>query len=227
MNNLKRKLRSRTGASITFALLLFLICAVLSSVILAAATSASGRMSQMAETDQRYYAVTSASELLKDMLHEQKVSIVILDEDGDGTKEEYIVEGKSGAEAASGGLSRRLIVGDNASPVTDSILTDAAYQYYNRNYKNPDSNQYNHSFTISSATEDIKDAVGVSVAESLDLTTGGITMTVSSGGTDAFRQRLTFAAQVDEIEKNGEPYIVSLTWKLFRIETLSTAPDAA
>ncbi|NLC32861.1 MAG: hypothetical protein GX781_06145 [Clostridiales bacterium] len=42
------KLRSRTGASISFALLLFLVCAVLCSVILTAATAASGRMSSLA-----------------------------------------------------------------------------------------------------------------------------------------------------------------------------------
>lgn len=71
MKQWKQKLRSRTGASITVALLLFLVCAVLSSVVLAAATSAAGRMSNMAETDQRYYAVTSAAGLLRDTLEKE------------------------------------------------------------------------------------------------------------------------------------------------------------
>ena len=75
MQAIKRKLRSRRGASITFALLLFLVCAVLSSVIIVAASTASGRMSKLAETDRRYYAVTSAAELMKDLL-KQPVSIV-------------------------------------------------------------------------------------------------------------------------------------------------------
>lgn len=75
MQAIKRKLRSRRGASITFALLLFLVCAVLSSVIIVAASTASGRMSNLAETDRRYYAVTSAAELMKDLLKEP-VSIV-------------------------------------------------------------------------------------------------------------------------------------------------------
>ena len=65
-NRILTKLRSRTGASITFALLLFLVCAVLSSVIIVAASAAAGRMSGIAEADQRYYAVTSAAELLRD-----------------------------------------------------------------------------------------------------------------------------------------------------------------
>lgn len=69
------KLRSKAGASITFALLLFLICAVLSSVILVSATAASGRMAGIAESDQRYYAVTSAAELLKELIDGKSVKI--------------------------------------------------------------------------------------------------------------------------------------------------------
>lgn len=73
---LPAKLRSQAGASITFALLLFLVCAVLCSVIIAAATASSGRMSQIAENDQRYYAVSSAAELLKTLIDGKTVSIV-------------------------------------------------------------------------------------------------------------------------------------------------------
>ena len=69
------KLRSQTGASISFALLLFLVCAVLCSVIITAATAASGRMSRIAETDQQYYAVTSAAELMKDLIDGKTVKI--------------------------------------------------------------------------------------------------------------------------------------------------------
>lgn len=75
MQTIKKKLRSQYGASITFALLLFLVCAALCSVIIVAATTAAGRMSNLAETDQRYYAVTSAADLVKELLDEP-VSIV-------------------------------------------------------------------------------------------------------------------------------------------------------
>ena len=75
MQAIKKKLRSQRGASLTFALLIFLVCAVLSSVIIVAATTAVGRMSRLAERDQKYYAVTSAAELMKDLLKEP-VSIV-------------------------------------------------------------------------------------------------------------------------------------------------------
>ncbi|MCR5136624.1 MAG: hypothetical protein K6C12_05945 [Oscillospiraceae bacterium] len=75
MHEMKGKIKSERGASITFALLLFLVCAVLGSVILTAATAAAGRMAGMAEMDQQYYAVSSASELLKDWLDGKETTI--------------------------------------------------------------------------------------------------------------------------------------------------------
>jgi len=75
-NRIMRKLRSEKGASISFALLLFLVCAVAGSVILTAATAAAGRMSRLAESDQRYYSVTSAAELLKKEFDGASVTIV-------------------------------------------------------------------------------------------------------------------------------------------------------
>lgn len=71
----RNKLRSRTGASITFALLLFLVCAVVGSVVLAAGTAAAGRYSDLREMDARYYSVTSAAELLKAKLSEKTVTV--------------------------------------------------------------------------------------------------------------------------------------------------------
>ncbi len=69
------KLRSRKGASITFALLAFLVCAVISAVLLASASAAAGRLSGLADSDQRYYAVTSAAQLFCDELDGQSFTI--------------------------------------------------------------------------------------------------------------------------------------------------------
>ena len=66
--NVLKKLRSSKGASLTFALLAFLVCAVISAVLLASASAAAGRLSGLAEADQRYYAVTSAAQLFCDEL---------------------------------------------------------------------------------------------------------------------------------------------------------------
>lgn len=76
MNAMKNKIKSQRGASITFALLLFLVCAMVSSVVIVAATTAGGRMSNLPDIDQRYYAVSSAAELLGKTLDGQVVTVV-------------------------------------------------------------------------------------------------------------------------------------------------------
>jgi len=71
------KLKSQTGASLSLALLLFLVCAAVGSVILTAGTGAAGRLSRMAETDQRYYAVTSAARVFNDILENDETAITL------------------------------------------------------------------------------------------------------------------------------------------------------
>lgn len=77
MERLRAKLKSESGASITFALLIFLVCAVLSAVIIVAASVSAGRMSSFTEkgkigslskSENNYYAVTSAAELIIDLM---------------------------------------------------------------------------------------------------------------------------------------------------------------
>lgn len=117
MQAIKRKLRSRRGASITFALLLFLVCAVLSSVIIVAASTASGRMSNLAETDRRYYAVTSAAELMKDLLKEP-VSIVKQTETTIVQEKTEIREDKETQKTIPTGE-----VDENGQPVTEKTVS--------------------------------------------------------------------------------------------------------
>ena len=90
LNRLRQKLTSQSGASITYALLLFLVCAVVSSVVLAAGTAASGRMSQSVSNDQRYYSVTSAAEFLKKEIDGKSVVLKKAATDGDDA---YAVSG--------------------------------------------------------------------------------------------------------------------------------------
>ena len=70
------KIRSNRGASLIFALLLFLVCTVIGSVVLAAGTASAGRMSKLGESDQRYYSVTSAAQLLARELTDKEIRIV-------------------------------------------------------------------------------------------------------------------------------------------------------
>ena len=75
MRKAAEKLKSSRGASLMMALLLFLTCAVVGSAVLTAGTAASGRMSKIAESDQRYYSVNSAANLLIDLLQDQTVTV--------------------------------------------------------------------------------------------------------------------------------------------------------
>ena len=76
MQAIRKKIRSQSGASLLYALLVFLVAAVIGSVVLTAGTAAGGRMSQIAEMDQRYYSVNSAARLLIDTLQSDTVKIV-------------------------------------------------------------------------------------------------------------------------------------------------------
>ena len=66
---LTAKLRSQNGASLSVALLLFLVCAAISAVIIAAATATSGQFAERGKADQRYYAATSAVDLFTESLN--------------------------------------------------------------------------------------------------------------------------------------------------------------
>ena len=78
-NRIMKKLRSDVGASITFGLLLFLVCAVISAVVLVAGTTAAGRLSGMSKTEQRYYSVTSTAKLIQEELEGGSESAVAIE----------------------------------------------------------------------------------------------------------------------------------------------------
>lgn len=59
--NCMRKLRSQSGVSLSVALLFFVVCAALASMILAAAYAASGRVTKTMSLDQSQYAADSAA----------------------------------------------------------------------------------------------------------------------------------------------------------------------
>ena len=109
------KLKDQSGASITYALLLFLVCAVVSSVVLAAGTAASGRMSQSVSNDQRYYSVTSAAEFLKKELDGKSVVLKKNSADDDAS---YVVSGDVSKLLSE--ISKSAVLVSKASPPDDS-----------------------------------------------------------------------------------------------------------
>ena len=220
-NNLIKKIRSQTGASITFALLLFLVCAVLCSVILTAATVSSGRMSGMAEADQRYYAVTSAAELLKNLIDGQSVTIEKIysgtkTETQDGTSTDYDDPTLKNPTLKINSVE---IKGD---PEFNSFVEAAAYKYYKKSDETG-------SYTLKSSSG-LNSALGISdpnllsvqISEKVDAS-GDITMTVEKG----YKLQLLFSASVInsgsvETPGPGESIIKNVSATEYAIETPMT-----
>lgn len=225
INKIKQKLRSQAGASISFALLLFLVCAVLCSVIITAATASSGRMAGIAESDQRYYAVTSAAELLKELIEGKPVSIVEVEERTDTTTysngtidpeggvsvtevtKTYIVADKQAGQILESDYKNTdgtdissclLKIGSNpqAGFINDTILKDAA-KNYNSKTSTP---------KYLSLTGLKNDALTVTIQEIMD-ENGDITLTIyntnnTKGDPSEERERYTLVLKfgVDKSE---------------------------
>lgn len=89
--DIKGIVQSQRGASLPLALLLFLICAMTASIVLAAGTMAAGRSSNMAESDQAYYSVVSAVNLFRDELEGHEVTVAVKATDPEGSNPSYQV----------------------------------------------------------------------------------------------------------------------------------------
>lgn len=63
-----KKFISREGASLAVALLLFLVCAMVGSVVLAGASASAGRLSQRRQLQQERYALESAADMIRTQL---------------------------------------------------------------------------------------------------------------------------------------------------------------
>lgn len=67
------KLKSDSGASLMAALLFFIMCATVGSIILAAATASSGRLAGLKRNEQAHYAVNSAADVFSEAIKGKQV----------------------------------------------------------------------------------------------------------------------------------------------------------
>lgn len=74
MRHICKKLKNRGGASIIFALLIFLLCALVGASALTAASANIGRYSHLEDDQQKYLSVSSAIDLLRGQLGEQTLT---------------------------------------------------------------------------------------------------------------------------------------------------------
>lgn len=178
---LRTKLKDNTGASITYALLLFLVCAVVSSVVLAAATAASGRMSKAVENDQRYYCVTSAAELMKNMILNKTV----------------VVEKKTITAAGGTSTEEKKIDGVEYTGSSDLDFVQEAAACY-KGFKAPLSGPRIIKLTVSD-----EPSLTAKITETLDSSTGRIIFNVSNAdgkedGSGTYTLTLIFDAEISE-----------------------------
>ena len=94
---ISKKLKSNDGATLFFALLFFVLCAVAGSIVLSSASGVSGELASLNNNDTDYYSVSSASRYLADVLSESEFQITDIKEevyahtrDGLATQTNYI-----------------------------------------------------------------------------------------------------------------------------------------
>ncbi len=206
MHKLKQKLKSQTGASITFALLLFLVCAVVGSAVLVAGTAAAGRMSKIAEMDQRYYAVNSAARLLADTIQEKPLEIV-KKETAEGLV--YTIDGEIFSES------------DSSNSSITSIPIEAAYWLgYLRSEKITESKQLK--LALSSNKTELNDGIAVTIDETIN-PDGSLIFEIrnATSGTDTSQYGLRMSFSLDKqendnlnMQKKERVLTTTLQWKL-------------
>lgn len=178
------------------ALLFFLVCAVIGSVVLAAGSAAAGRISQLARSDRRYYAVTSAAELLAQKLDGQTVTVtrtsaaypvVTTVTAGDSGNTTTVTTGEPGSwskETTGTGLLKSVVDTVTGDPIP---MTDTTVSY---------------TMTASRDSGSVPPDVDVTAVISKD---GALALTVSN---DRYSLKLIFSVKTESetaSEKSGQP----------------------
>ena len=214
MKAIEKKLNSQTGASITFALLLFLVCAVVGAAVLTAGTVVAGRMSQTAEADQRYYSVNSAARSLAEAIENETVTVVktVTTEGGvESTVYTCSIEG----EAAPFAQNQSSVL---AFP---SIPAEAAYYLAGSPSVNPRISQ----LSMTAAAEGGKDfsALAVDITETLDADGKMILSIQNAPGSGKYVLELCFepdsSVRTDRTGEHETATTLRVCWHLTDIRT--------
>ena len=216
------KLKDRKGASITFALLIFLVCSIVSIVAIVASTTASGRLKNIPEIDRRYYAVSSAAELLSSTLDGGAVSVKV----DTITTQKRDLEGKE--------------VGDVSDPTTQTnyydgnVIEDPTLE----SVANTQETAAAYSLLMNAATKLVAPGTTYPASEKLSLTASA---SLTLPGIDAAAAleplsvtiyeelektgTLTFYVSRPVDDKNAYAYTLRLTFAVDRSENTTTHTD--
>lgn len=96
---IRKKYENTSGASIFIALIFLLICALVGSVVLTAASASSGRLVDLKKNEQSYYTVLSAAKLLKNEIEGENYSRAqVISKNNEVMADEYNVLPKKGVK---------------------------------------------------------------------------------------------------------------------------------
>ena len=239
MNAIKKKLKSEAGASVTFALLLFLVCAVVGSVVLTAGSAAAGRLANLAKMDQQYYSVISAAGLLQKDTEEKIVTVVRTSITETVTT--YNSSGEPAGPPEETTKKKVTVNGEEAEDffTADSLVTDAAVLLFIDEIEN----DFTRTLELAADSGDGSlEALSVTVEERLS-PDGTLTLDIRKGNAEdgAYTLRMTFAGKMntetDVQNVSGTPenvtastYSIASTqtetvtmtarWELVRIQTI-------
>lgn len=239
MNAIKKKLKSEAGASVTFALLLFLVCAVVGSVVLTAGSAAAGRLANLAKMDQQYYSVISAAGLLQKDTEEKTVTVVRTSITETVTT--YNSSGEPAGPPEETTDKKVTVNGEEAEDffTADSLVTDAAVLLFIDEIEN----DFTRTLELAADSGDGSlEALSVTVEERLS-PDGTLTLDIRKGNDEdgAYTLRMTFAGKMntetDVQNVSGTPenvtastYSIASTqtetvtmtarWELVRIQTI-------
>lgn len=225
-----KKLRSRRGASITFALLLFLVCVVVGSIVLTAGTAAAGRRAQLEQADRRYYAVTSAAELFRGAITGESIQLertkvveseyqytLIQDEFGNSQRQssEPVITGGdpvygvhlvgsdlSFGEDISAGKSDSLLI-DVVSALIDMSSPEAAFLSEIKNHRGSDPAEFTLAHNAPAgipSPEALNVKVTMAVSENGDLV---FTFSSTDSENDVYALREIFRLKYDQTEEES------------------------
>lgn len=232
-HRMKNKLRSNQGASMLLALLLFLVCAVVGSVVLASATAAAGRMSELAEMDQRYYAVTSAAELLADQWKGGLTVNLVYSSSCDAITS-YTNTNNGATQTDDSGLTPSKLSSDfwvartvallNEEFLTDWPSTDTGVTLsseFTVTSTNNAINNLNTQVKVESRS-DIQDMLKFTITNGTDSDKYNLYITVAADEPDMERQDETYDADSGDLISYKTTYTV--TWRVLDPYVSSTAP---
>ncbi|MBQ9521839.1 MAG: hypothetical protein IJR72_04630 [Oscillospiraceae bacterium] len=214
-NQLKRKLRSSQGMTLLLSLLLFLVCAVAGSVVLAAGTATSGTLSERAKLDQRYFSVTSAAELIRQKFDGKSVRVTVT---GD-TVDVMIKHGDSWIARNHAHTEEKFVIDQSVylldKRVTPQIQWSDPYPQIINDVKDMETTPPD--YTLKMKTDDGEiDSLQTTVT--VNFTPSGLTFQLENGNGDSekFRLNMEYVMGYTEIP-GGDATIYSMEWHIGKV----------